>query len=362
MVLAVALALGLAGRAAADDLAVGDTAPRLQVKEFVKGEKVAKFEKGKVYVVEFWATWCGPCKATIPHLTELQKKYPDVVFIGVSVFERDQAKVKPFVKEMGEKMDYRVAMDLVPGDDPEEGKMARTWMIAAGQEGIPTAFIVNQDGKIAWIGHPIKMEQPLAQIVAGTWDLQVAANKFKKAKELKEKLDDLFEKVQEAWEAKDYKKVVSIIDKAIKDDADLEEELGLIKFKALVKLGDADKILEYGKRLADKIYKDDANNLNDMAWELVEKPAKDVDPRLMKFALTIAIRADKLSEGKSGAIADTVALAYYRNGDAAKALENQKRAMKLIKGTPEEEDPGFKERLEMYEKAVKGKAKEPVKD
>src|SRR5947207_6844570 len=92
--------------ARADELSVGDPAPKLEVKEFVKGDPVKSLEKGKVYVVEFWATWCGPCRATIPHLTELQKKHKDVTFIGVSVFERerDAAKVKPFVAEMGEKM------------------------------------------------------------------------------------------------------------------------------------------------------------------------------------------------------------------------------------------------------------------
>src|SRR5262245_10516457 len=89
-------------------LGIGSKAPPFEVNKFVKGEPVKQFDKGKIYVVEFWATWCGPCRESIPHLTELQKKYQDVVFIGVSVWEESQAKVEPFVKKMGEKMDYRV--------------------------------------------------------------------------------------------------------------------------------------------------------------------------------------------------------------------------------------------------------------
>src|SRR5581483_11860735 len=114
--LAALTALGLAATAARaeGELNVGDPAPKLEVKEFVKGEPVKSLEKGKVYVVEFWATWCGPCRATIPHLTELQKAHKDVTFIGVSVYEREADKVKPFIKEMGDKMDYRVAVDDVP--------------------------------------------------------------------------------------------------------------------------------------------------------------------------------------------------------------------------------------------------------
>ena len=54
---------------------VGDPAPRLQVDRFVKGAPVKDFKQGQVYVVEFWATWCRPCKESIPHITELQKKY-----------------------------------------------------------------------------------------------------------------------------------------------------------------------------------------------------------------------------------------------------------------------------------------------
>src|SRR5215470_10631086 len=84
---------------AAEQLGVGDAAPKLEVKEFVKGEPVKQFDKGKIYVVEFWATWCPPCRESIPHLTGLQKKHKDVVFIGVSVSERDPKGVKPFVEK-----------------------------------------------------------------------------------------------------------------------------------------------------------------------------------------------------------------------------------------------------------------------
>jgi thiol-disulfide isomerase/thioredoxin len=168
------------------ELGVGDTAPKLAVQEFVKGEVVKKFEKGKVYVVEFWATWCGPCKQTIPHLTALQKKYKDVTLIGVSVFEQQPGKVEPFVKEMGAKMNYRVATDAVPeGKESNEGTMAKNWMVAAGQDGIPTAFIVNGDGKIAWIGDPREMDELLDKIRAGKWDLKAAATEFAEARKEK---------------------------------------------------------------------------------------------------------------------------------------------------------------------------------
>ncbi|MFO0958855.1 MAG: TlpA disulfide reductase family protein [Isosphaeraceae bacterium] len=107
------------------------------VKEFLKGEPVLAFEPGKTYVVEFWATWCGPCLATIPHLTDLQKKYKDITFIGVSIWEDEPKEVAPFVKEMGDKMDATSPSMPIPDGAKTRGRRWPTWMDAAGEEGIP---------------------------------------------------------------------------------------------------------------------------------------------------------------------------------------------------------------------------------
>ncbi len=159
-------------------LSVGDPAPPLSVSRWIKGQKVDRFEPGKAYVLEFWATWCGPCIESFPHLTRLQKQYADkgVTLIGVSVWEEDQAVVEPFVKARSDTMGFTVALDDVSASHVENarqgegsGKTADAWMKAAGKNLIPATFIVGPDGKIAWIGVPMDVDEPLSRIVAGTW-------------------------------------------------------------------------------------------------------------------------------------------------------------------------------------------------
>src|SRR5512137_1917923 len=113
--------------AAGTTLKVGDPAPKLQTGKWIQGEPVKNFEKGKAYIVEFWATWCPPCRASIPHLNEIYQKYKDkgLVVIGQDCSERDDSVVAPFVKKMGDKMTYRVALDDKSGE--KTGQMAKTW-------------------------------------------------------------------------------------------------------------------------------------------------------------------------------------------------------------------------------------------
>lgn len=144
-------------------LKVGNPAPKLQTGKWIQGEPVKSFEKGKAYLVEFWATWCPPCRTSIPHLNEIHKKFKDkgLVVIGMDCWERDESLVAPFVKKMGDKMTYRVALDDKTSN--KKGQMAQTWMEAAGRDGIPSAFLVDTQGKIAWIGHPMELKEQLIE-------------------------------------------------------------------------------------------------------------------------------------------------------------------------------------------------------
>jgi thiol-disulfide isomerase/thioredoxin len=85
----VPAALPVADRVAAlppEGVKIGDAPPAITVDEWIKGPPVTSFASGTVYLVEFWATWCGPCVKNIPHLTNLQREFQSrgLVVIGIA--------------------------------------------------------------------------------------------------------------------------------------------------------------------------------------------------------------------------------------------------------------------------------------
>jgi thiol-disulfide isomerase/thioredoxin len=146
-------------------LKVGDTAPTLKVTKWLQGTEVKSFTKDQVYVVEFWATWCGPCIVMMPHMGELQAEYKGkATFIGFSAKDANnpEEKVAAMVAKRGPKLGYT----FVYADD--KGTYD-AYMKAAGRNGIPCCFVVGKDGKIAYIGHPMYLDVVLPKVVAGKW-------------------------------------------------------------------------------------------------------------------------------------------------------------------------------------------------
>ncbi len=154
----------------------GETAPALSAQEWVKGAPIPRFEPGKVYLVEFWAVWCGPCIGNIPHLNALQKKHaqdglvvigytnPDLEagYTGTRKEGNTLQQVRDFVAARGDGMAYHIAYDT-----PDKAGY-KAWMNTIG--GIPHAFLIGRDGKLAVNFHPFYLDEAIEQVLAGTWD------------------------------------------------------------------------------------------------------------------------------------------------------------------------------------------------
>ncbi|KIC95431.1 TlpA family protein disulfide reductase [Flavihumibacter solisilvae] len=153
-------------------LNIGDVAPPLRVREWLKGTPVKKLEKGKIYVIELWATWCKACIRGMPHVSALTREYRDkVTFIGINISDNKPiGELRTFVNNMGDKMDFPVAVE-------DSNFMATEWNDATLVKGIPKCFVVNEEGRIAWYGLSSLLDNILPKIVNNTWDVQAALAK-----------------------------------------------------------------------------------------------------------------------------------------------------------------------------------------
>jgi len=275
---------------------LGDKAAPLDGLTYIKGEPVT-FEEGKVYVVEFWATWCGPCKKSMPHLTALQKKLKDrgVTVIGITS-EENLAKVRAFVTEQGEAMGYTVAID------PEK-KVADAYLKAFNQRSIPTAFIVDNKGRVAWFGHPGTMDSVLSQAVDGTLDTEALAKANAEKQTVHQKDAQLLQKNRELF-AKYFD--------AVKDGASFEESRPIAE--EILDLGASRPIEELARGILEGVFDEDVNRDYEIALK----------------AMTLVAQTEAGSQDDF--VLDRYAMALFMNGKIEEAIDVQQG---IIEKSPE---------------------------
>lgn len=386
-------------------LTIGSKAPSIDVEHWVsdgngKFKPVTEFEADKVYVVEFWATWCGPCVASMPHLAETQNKFLGKGVQIISISDEDLETVNEFLERpvRGAK---KPAADESEGEDKEEpqkkaeaatygeltsayclttdpdGSVKADYMEAARQNGIPTSFIVGKTGLIEWIGHPMSMDEPLAEVVSGKWDREAFLEEFRKEQER----DLLMAKLSQKMRKGDTEGALTLLDDAIASAEGDEETVAAyqqLKFRVKVSSA-ATKIqgdeVEEGLAELDEISKDatdaeksqismlrvnlllskglhedvmktltamaesempDSSMLNQLSWQIYEAAVEDEDfPKELIKAATAA--AEKAVEGdpENGMILDTLAHLLHLQGDLDRAIELQTKAVENAGDAPE---------------------------
>jgi thiol-disulfide isomerase/thioredoxin len=323
-------------------LSVGDKAPALTIEKWLKGTPVASFEKGKVYVVEFWATWCPPCIASMPHLSELQKKYKErgLTIIGVSSVDtrgNSLEKSEKMVADKGDLMGYTVAWDT-------KRATSDAWFKAAGQNGIPCSFLVDGNGKIAYIGHPMNIEETLDQVVAGKHDIRALAEKYKSDQELDTKSQSIGMELNKAYQAQDWPTVLAKMDEMLALDVKKFGNVAAGKFDVIAnQLKDIDKAYAFAKEFSSGVGKDSAEAMNGIAWMIVD-PKSKLARQDLDLALKLAERADEIMKHENAAILDTLARVHFVRGDVKKAVEIETKAAA--------KDPGLKKTLDEYTDAL----------
>jgi len=380
---------------------IGDPAAPIEVSDWLKGDAFSLDDvKGKkIVVVEFWATWCGPCVKSIPHISEMQEKFADrgVVFLGVT--DEDAATAKPFVDKMAEKMNYVVACD-------KNGATNKGYLGAYGVNGIPHAFIIGRDGNIAWHGHPMSgldkeleklaavpvKEDPMAAMrtlgrvkIAEFSQLAGAGGDATKLDALAVEIAAIDEKTGGIEAGKktdltalrrssrfqtllrDYQRAVAagkpsseldLIEQAATPFApagfkfsDYRGNFNLQRvfqeyYRAVTAAkSDDTKIKELADRL-ELVQSNDIDVQNEIAWTILTD--ESIKTRNINLALKFSKAAFTLSAGKNGDVLETYSRALFDNGNAAEAAKILQQAIDLATDSVHQTE--LKETLKTYQK------------
>jgi thiol-disulfide isomerase/thioredoxin len=377
-------------------LTIGSPAPALQIEHWLSDgngqlPQLQKFKPGHVYMVEFWATWCGPCAAAMPRLAEIQKRYQSQKFQLISVSDEALATVKAFLKRPLPASAAPQAEETPPAvegkpstygeltsvyclaSDPDQS-VSRDYMEAAQQRGIPTCFLVGKTGLIEWIGHPMEVEEPLQQVLNDGWDRQAFATVFRRGQlrdEIGERLSAAMrrERVDEAMAIVAEGKVLAQGDPVLTqmlEDAELQ-----LKMVAVYKHLQSDEVADAMERLArlaqsatprqlsqvrlvqleveintqqfaaaektlQQIIDSPAEEpelLHHIAWQMLQQSqAPDFHQPLLALATAVAEKADRQLPHNPTIIA-TLARLYHRQGQNAQATKLLRQAIE--RGLPQ---------------------------
>jgi thiol-disulfide isomerase/thioredoxin len=327
-------------------LKVGDAAPQLKVTKWLQGKEVSAFAPDKVYVVEFWATWCGPCIMMMPHLGEIQSEFKDkgVTVIGFTANDANNSadKVAEFVSKRGPKLGYTFAY----GADRDT---YNAWMTAAGQGGIPCSFVVDQKGKIAYIGHPMFLGEVLPKVVAGTWKAKEGVAELAEAEK---ELDALFEKL-DGPNAEASLKALQEFEKKRPGLAGVPFLLSP-KIMLLLKNKKFDEATKLGATaLAKAIDQEDTNTLRVVA-NMNRLPESKGEKAVSDLSLKASDALLKASGDKDLMALVTAAEVNFSAGNTAKAKELGKKAIEAAADQP----AGIRKQVEGMVERYDGKKSE----
>lgn len=362
IVLAAALSVSNPSAIASDLLTIGSPAPALNVEHWIqdgggKFSPVTQFEPGKVYVVEFWATWCGPCVASMPHLAELQKSLGDKGVRIISISDEDLETVQEFldreVRGSGsdpeeDKKTYRQLTSAYSlTTDPDQSSY-QDYMEAAAQNGIPTAFVVGKDARVEWIGHPMELEETLKAVIEDRWDREAFAQEIKAQQEAEKAMQEIFALLQK----QDFDEAVALIDATLEGKENLQ--LQMLKLQVLI----ASEKLDAAATHLQSLYKEQSAQpevVNMMAWNIYELASQGrIEKGLLIDSSIVAAEAAAKSPAadkeEKASLLDTLAHLHFTNGDLDKAIELESEAVKLSGDRDREFIEGFLQELQELKK------------
>ncbi|MET4072264.1 thiol-disulfide isomerase/thioredoxin [Bradyrhizobium sp. S3.2.6] len=340
---------------AANLLSVGSRAPSIEVEDWLRGQPVTKFEPGKVYIVEFWATWSGSCIASMANFVILQDKYRNnaVEAVGIAAHEQaltaDEARASLYfwLTKSVPNLNYAIAFYYA-------GEMNKLWMDPSFSVGLPTSFVVDRDGRLAFIGYPTRLDNVLPKVLNASARFCDSSRFLRRsvfilsasralASSLTAQEPPIVARLEPAMKNKDWAAALSAVEEALASMPDEVTFRGLhaeLLLRNICDMGAGQPVLRQLVR--------DAIDKKSVVWMSVAirqlfDPAKDYSgfPDAERFALgkvlsehILAANPPQDSEGAKFLSYGAVAQYYYETGRRDRAIELVEVALKWLDTPP----------------------------
>jgi thiol-disulfide isomerase/thioredoxin len=339
VVLAAAMAIMASFTTRADDpkssspsLKIGDPAPALTVTKWLVGDAVAVFDSGKIYIVEFWSTSCGPLHFFMPMLSDLQARYKDKGVTVISFTSRDirgiagntEADVAAFIKKQRPPVGHTFAY-------ADNGTMAVAWLAAAGQKGFCT-FLVDRSGRIAFMGHPMFMEFALSKVLAGRANAKSVGNEMATVMTDYETMHErLVRDFQSGRDLKPGLRALKAFEAKYPPMADLPT-LIQAKLSLLPKHGQSGEGKDYATALIAKATEQKDVRVLGQAYSILRDQKENAD--MLALARKAAEAHVQIDGGQDAQSLLNLGEAYFTSGDKAKAKECANKAIAIAANEP----------------------------
>lgn len=330
-------------------LAPGDLAPDLFISQWVRGGPITPFATGSVSAVVFWATWCDASVSAIPALNSIQREFADRGLRVAAISSRDSEgeslpRLKVLAANSMPPIEFSVAFD-------DHRRTAHAWLDAAEQEYIPTVFLVDRSGRIAWIGSPLwppgEFHDAVSATLAGELDAPRRERLHAKWSNLVTRMQELESEAQRAEVSGRIDEASRLFDELIALNARAAPKYAIGKFSMLLSPGREEKAYEFARGAIAGPLRESPALLNELAWAILDDPG--LEARDFKLALAAARRAEELTQGRDAAILDTAARAFQCLGDLGQAVEFQARAVEAAQSDSDRDE--YAERLAEYQRA-----------
>ncbi|MBY5516253.1 TlpA disulfide reductase family protein [Rhizobium leguminosarum] len=321
----------------------GSPAPSINVQHWLRGDPLSNLQLGKIYILDFFSTGCGPCGPALARLAQLQEEYGDMGVEIIAVASREEAatadearaQVDAWASKWLPNSNNRIAFDY-------SGEMDEHWMDASLSFGVPQAFVVDRDGSIAFIGDPDELKFILPRVIDGSWRASAEAKNAESERIAEGELDALekalLRRIRAATEIEDWKTTLSAIEEGINlfpDSINFHQwHVGTL----IEGMRDMDAgWIALGQFARDAIERNSEDWLSAVLEQLFGWYDYSGLPSAERFSMgkELSERILRLYQQQALSRADSslsVALYYHESGDNGRAVDVLEQALKFVDG------------------------------